>query len=133
MQKFIGFLKSKDDYFYFAFRVIVGLMFIQHGMQKLFGALGGTQVESYISLFGLAGFIEFFGGLLIVLGLFTRIAALFGIFDMLGAWFIVHTPQGWIPIINRGELAVMFFAAFLIIFVRGSGKAGLDNYFKKNH
>ena len=133
MKRIVSFLKGNEDYFYFAFRVIVGMMFIQHGMQKLFGALGGTQVETYISLFGLAGFIEFFGGLLIILGLFTRVAALFGIFDMIGAWFIAHTPQGWIPIVNGGELAVMFFAAFLIILARGSGKAGLDNYFKRNY
>ncbi|MEK6842313.1 MAG: DoxX family protein, partial [Nanoarchaeota archaeon] len=69
MKRIVSFLRQNEDYFYFAFRVIVGLMFIQHGMQKLFGALGGTQVETYVSLFGLAGFIEFFGGLLIILGL----------------------------------------------------------------
>ena len=132
MKKIVTFLKGNEDYFYFAFRVLVGLMFMQHGAQKLFGAFGGTAVQ-YISLFGLAGFIEFFGGLMIAFGLLTRLAAFFGIATMLGAWAIVHIPKGFVPIVNGGELAAMFFAAFLVILVKGCGKAGLDNYFKHNH
>ena len=123
------FLKENADYFYFAFRVLVGLMFIQHGAQKLFGAFGGVTGEGstvqLFSLFGLAGVIEFFGGLLF--GFLTRWAALFGIFDMLGAWIKVHIKIGWIPILNQGELVVLFFASFLIILVYGAKKWGLDN------
>ncbi len=132
MKKVVNFLKSNESNFYFAFRVIVGLMFMQHGAQKLFGAFGGNAVETYFSLFGLAGFIEFFGGLMIAFGLLTRVAALFGIADMIGAYSIAHFPQGWIPITNKGELAVLYFAAFLIIAVHGAKKFGLDNFFKKN-
>lgn len=132
MHKIINFLKQNENYFYLAFRVLIGLLFVQHGAQKLFGALGGNQVE-LISLFGLAGFIEFFGGLMIALGLLTRVAALLGIVDMLGAWFIAHAPQGWIPILNGGELAVLYFASFLVILVHGARKFALDNLiFKKN-
>ena len=132
MKKIVSFLKGNEDYFYFAFRVLVGLMFMQHGAQKLFGAFGGNAVETYISLFGLAGFIEFFGGLMIAFGLLTRLAAFLGMSTMIGAWAVVHIDRGFVPIVNGGELAAMFFAAFLVILVKGSGKAGLDNFFKKN-
>ena len=125
------FTKKHGNYFYFVFRVMVGLLFFQHGVQKLFGALGGQQVEIF-SLLGLAGIIEFFGGLMIALGLLTRYAALFGIFDMLGAWFIAHAPQGWIPILNQGELALLYLASFLIIIVYGARKWGIDNLLNKN-
>ena len=131
MQKIVSFLKGNTDYFYFAFRVLVGLMFMQHGAQKLFGAFGGNAVGTYFSLFGLAGFIEFFGGLLIAFGLLTRLAAFLGMCVMIGAWAIVHIPKGFVPIVNGGELAAMFFAAFLVILAKGCGKAGLDNFFKR--
>ncbi len=114
-----------EEYFYFVFRVFVGLMFTQHGVQKLFGLLGGTQVE-LVSLMGLAGVIELVGGLLIALGLFTRFAAFFSACDMVGAWFISHIANGWIPILNKGELALLYFAAFLVIMVYGAKKWGLD-------
>jgi putative oxidoreductase len=125
------FTKRNGDYFYFVFRVLVGFLFFQHGAQKLFGMFSGNQVSSLWSLFGLAGVIEFFGGLLIIFGLLTRYAALFGIFDMIGAWFIAHAPAGWIPIQNGGELALLFLASFLVIIVIGSRKWGLDNRFFK--
>mgnify|MGYP001582616389 CR=1 FL=1 len=122
--------RKYEDHFYLVFRIFVGLMFAQHGAQKLFGLLGGKRVELF-SLFGLAGVIEFLGGILIAIGLFARVAALFGAFTMLGAWFISHIKNGWIPIINKGELALLYFAAFLIILVYGSKKFGLDNKFFK--
>lgn len=118
------------DYSYFVFRVLVGLLFLQHGAQKLFGAFGGTKVQ-LLTFFGLAGTIEFFGGLLIAVGLLTRIAALFGIADMIGAWFIVHVSQGWIPILNKGELPLLFLACFLVLAAYGSRKWSLDNSFFK--
>lgn len=123
------FLEVNKDYFYFGFRVLVGLMFLQHGVQKMFGMLGGTKVE-LLSTFGLAGTIELVAGLLIIVGLFTQIAALAGIVDMIGAFYIAHLPKGIVPIINGGELAVMFFASFLVLLVWGAGKWGLDNYFE---
>ena len=130
MKEVKEFLHNNSGKFYFVFRVVVGLMFLQHGAQKLFGMFGGNQVE-LISLMGLAGSIEFFGGLLIAVGLFTRVAALLGILDMSGAWILVHIPQGLIPILNGGELALMFLASFLLILAYGTGRWGLDCYFKK--
>lgn len=116
------------DSSYFVFRVLVGLLFLQHGAQKLFGILGGTKVQ-LLSLFGLAGAIEFFGGLLIAFGLVTRIAALLGVADMIGAWLIVHISQGWIPILNKGELPLLFLACFLVLIAYGSRKWSLDKLF----
>lgn len=124
------FIIKKGDYFYFIFRVLVGLMFMQHGLQKMFGMLGGTPVQLF-SLFGLAGVIELVGGAMIALGLLTRLAALFGIIDMAGAWGIAHLPQGIIPILNKGELALLYLASFLVILAYGSKRWGLDNLFCK--
>ena|SRR3989338_3372600 len=122
------------------FRIAVGLLFFQHGGQKLFGWFGGNAVElmnlfafNMSSLFVLAGLIEFFGGLFIAAGFFTRVSALFGIFDMIGAFFIGHVSNGWIPIINKGELALLYLVAFLVILSYGPGKWALDKvFFKRN-
>ena len=73
----------------------------------------------------------FFGGLFIALGLLTRLAAFFGIADMIGAWTFSHLKKGIIPILNGGELSALFFSAFLILLVWGTKKWGLDNVFFK--
>ena len=129
------FFEKNASSFYFVFRVLVGLLFLQHGMQKLFGAFGGVGADGgavqLISLFGLAGIIEFFGGLLIIIGLFTRFAAFFSGLEIIIAYFRVHLPQGNIPILNGGELALLFFAAFLVLVAYGAGKWSLDNSMKK--
>ena len=125
--------KDYRDILYFVFRVLVGLLFLQHGLQKLFGTFGGVDgtggTVQLISLFGLAGIIELVGGLMITFGLFTRFGALFGIFNMIGAWVIVHIPIGWIPILNGGELAALYFACFLVLLAYGSRRWSLDNLF----
>src|SRR3989344_6434181 len=102
-----GFLDRNKGSIYSVFRIAVALLFFQHGAQKLYGWFGGTQVE-LMSIFGLAGVIEFYAGILIALGLFTRYAALLSVLNMAAGWFIVHAPSGWIPILNGGELALMY-------------------------
>lgn len=121
------------DYFYLAFRVIIGLMFIQHGAQKLFGSFEGPGIQGFAEFLGIPialayipAIIEFFGGLFIVIGLLTRWAALISAIEIVIAYIIAHVPQGVIPIVNGGELAVLFFASFLIILVYGARKWGLD-------
>jgi putative oxidoreductase len=109
------------EYLYFIFRILVGGLFLLHGMQKLFS--GNFEL---ISLIGLAGIIEFLGGILIVLGLFTKSAALISGIEMLIAYFYAHFPQGFNPLTNQGELALLFFLAFLILFSNGSGKFSLE-------
>ena len=122
------------DYFYFVFRVLVGLLFLQHGLQKLFGmfgGLGGNSAELF-SLMGLAGLIELLGGLAITLGLFVRLAAFVAALEMIIAYFMAHAPNGLIPLVNKGELALLYVAAFLVIMAFGSRKWSLEKaIFKK--
>ncbi len=107
-------------YLYFVFRILVGLLFFTHGIQK-FGLLGGSSVD-LISLMGLAGTIEILVGALIVIGFLTRIAALIGAIEMLVAYFMAHLPSGLNPLTNQGEPALLFFAAFLVLMGYGSVK-----------
>jgi putative oxidoreductase len=120
-------------YAYFVFRVFVGLLFLQHGGQKLFGWFGGKGVE-LVSLMGLAGIVELFGGLFIAFGFLTRISATIAAVQMAFAWFMAHVSKGWIPILNGGELALLFLAAFLALTVYGAGKWSLERQlFGKEH
>ncbi len=126
-------IKSYQGVFLFMFRVLVGLMFAQHGAMKLFGAfggLGGTSVfgggVDVVSLMSLAGFIEFFGGLAIALGLLTRLVALISGVEMLFAYFMVHFKGGFSPIVNGGEIALLYFAAALVLLAYGAGRWSID-------
>ena len=111
---------------YVLFRVIVGLMFVQHGAQKLLGWFGGNAVSSLFSLMGIAGMIEFLGGLAIAVGFFSRLASVGGIAVMIGALVTVHFPNSLIPIVNKGELALLFLVCFVIVAVHGNGKWSLE-------
>jgi putative oxidoreductase len=109
-------------------RIVTGLLFLQHGIAKLLGAphvamFDGLQL---FSLMGLAGVLELVGGLLIVLGLFTRPVAFVLSGLMAVAYFMAHAPQGFLPIVNQGELAVMYSFVFLYLSVAGSGAFGID-------
>ncbi len=109
-----------------ALRIVAALMFMQHGVQKLFGALGGNQVETLMSRFGLAGILEFGGGLLLAAGLFTRPVAFILAGEMAVAYFTAHLPQGFWPILNQGELAAFYCFTWLFLFANGPGKFSLD-------
>lgn len=110
-------------YAYALMRIIVGLAFACHGAQKLFGAFGRTAVPLY-SQIGAAGAIEFFGGLLVALGLLTGYAAFIASGQMAVAYFTAHFPKGFWPIQNGGELAVLYCFIFLYIATQGSGVWG---------
>jgi putative oxidoreductase len=103
-------------------------MFMQHGAQKLFALLGAEQAVDLFSLVGLAGVLEFFGGALIVLGLLTRPVAFLLAGEMAVAYFRGHFPRGWIPIMNRGELAVLYTYIFLFLAANGGGAFSLDGW-----
>lgn len=123
---YLNFFEKHNGSIYVVFRVFVGLLFAQHGMQKLFGWFGGVagngQPVVLLSLMGLAGVIELFGGLAVALGLFTRPAALLSVVEMIVAYFMGHASQGLIPLSNKGELALLYFAAFLLVLAMGAGK-----------
>jgi putative oxidoreductase len=115
---------------YALMRLVAGLLFACHGAQKLFGVLGGVDKAGGTvplgSLIGLAGVIEFFGGLLIALGLFAGTAAFISSGEMAVAYFKAHFPQGFWPLLNGGELAVLYAFVFLYIASRGSGVWSVD-------
>ena len=105
------------------FRIIVGLLFTLHGTSKLFGwpssATGTVPVGTWP--FWWAGVIELVVGLLVGLGLFTRLAALIGSGEMAFAYFTQHQPKAFWPIENGGELAVLYCFVLLLIAFTGAG------------
>lgn len=134
MKKYIS--DPFGDYLYFIFRIMVALLFFQHGLQKLFGFFGGINgrggtVEIW-SLLGLAGIIEFIGPIAIILGIFTRPVALLMALEMSVAYFKAHLPAGFIPLVNQGELALLYFAAFIVLVEYGAGKWSLDKKIFEN-
>lgn len=122
MQRVLG---RFEPYFYAALRIVAGLLFALHGAQKLFGVLGGKQMP-LMSQMGLAGVIEFVGGLMIAGGLFTSWVAFVASGEMAVAYFQAHAPRGPWPIQNGGELAVLYCFLFLYLAARGTGPFGIS-------
>jgi putative oxidoreductase len=117
---------GRIPHLYALMRVVVGLLFACHGAQKLFGLLGGFGGQpgmsaNLFSLLGVAGLIEFVGGLLIAFGFLASYAAFIASGEMAVAYFMQHFPRGFWPIQNSGELAVLYCFIFLFIAARGAG------------
>lgn len=110
---------------YALMRIVVGFLFAFHGAQKLFGAFGGNA-QPLASLLGVAGVIEFGGGLLVMIGLFGPLAAFVASGEMAYAYFASHFPRAFWPVQNGGELAVLYCFVFLFIASRGSGPWSVD-------
>ena len=111
-------------------RIVAGLMFMQHGAQKLLGMFGGMggqggTAEPFSQMW-IAGVLELVGGAMIALGLFTRIVAFILAGEMAVAYFQAHAPNGFWPIVNQGELSVLYCFVFLYLFVAGPGAWSLD-------
>jgi putative oxidoreductase len=121
MEKWLG---KYSNFFYALLRIVAGVLFACHGAQKLFGVLGGTKQTD--TLMQAAGVIEFVGGILIAVGLFASIVAFIAAGEMAVAYFKQHASGGVWPIVNRGELAVLFCFIFLFIASRGSGILSID-------
>jgi putative oxidoreductase len=112
-------------------RIVAGLMFMQHGAQKLFGILLPDSqpwqgAPAIFSMFWFAGVIELGAGLLIALGLFTRFAAFIAAGQMAVAYFMVHNPQNFWPILNGGELAALYCFVFLMFAAIGGTRYSID-------
>lgn len=118
------FLKPFEGFIFEGLRILAGLLFLQHGLKKLFGMFGGSEPSD--PLIWAAGVIELCGGALVAAGLFTRWAAFFASGTMAVAYFTVHAPKGFWPIQNGGELAALYCWAFLLIAARGPGPWSLD-------
>ena len=109
-------------------RIVAAFLFMAHGTQKLFGwpATEPQQTVELFSLPGLAGVLETFGGLLLLLGLFTRPVAFVLAGEMAFAYFMAHAPRGFWPILNRGEVPVLLCFLFLYLAAAGGGAWSLD-------
>jgi putative oxidoreductase len=120
---------SWQGYTHAALRIITGLLFLQHGMTKLFKFPLTDYFKDgvpLLSLMGLAGVLELVGGILIIVGLFTRTTAFVLAGMMAVAYFMAHATQGFFPIINGGELAIMFCFVFLWLATAGAGPFSVD-------
>ena len=111
-------------------RVVVGFLFACHGAMKLFGAFGGHPMLGNPWMLT-AGVLEFGGGILIALGLFTRPVAFVLCGEMAVAYFKQHFPAGFWPILNHGELAVVYCFFYLYLAVRGAGPLSIDGLRRK--
>ena len=106
-------------------RIMVGLLFLEHGMSKLLGFPPGPS-PSMFALSWFAGVIELVGGALVVLGLFTRVAAFIMSGEMAIGYFLSHAPRGFFPMLNGGDAAILFCFIFLYFAVAGGGPWSLD-------
>jgi putative oxidoreductase len=124
---------SFEPYALSLLRIVAGFTFSLHGFQKLFGFFGGmghgTRAHLF-SLFGAAGAIEAIGGLLILIGLYTRPVACILCGEMAVAYFRQHAPHGFWPIANGGELAVLYCFIYLLLMSAGGGPLSLDRAFR---
>ena len=114
-------------------RFISGLLFLQYGFGKLlkWPAVPMFAKVELFSLYGAAGTIELIGGILLVLGLFTRPVAFIASGEMAVAYFYSHAPQGFFPILNRGDLAILFCFVFLYLACAGGGPYSVDAMMRK--
>jgi len=122
----LGFLERYEAQTYALLRIVTGLLFLWHGSQKLFGfpAAAREGTPDWIT-FG-AGPIELVGGVLVMIGLFTRPAALICSGTMAVAYWLVHGMRDLFPLNNGGELAALYCFAFLFIACRGAGIWSVD-------
>jgi len=131
-------MPRRDDwtgYLRSVLRVIAGLLFLSHGLQKLIGMFGGINGHGATphiwSELWVAGLLETIGGVLIVVGLFTRPVAFVLCGEMAVAYFRAHFPRGFWPIHNGGELAVLYCFLFLYLLAAGPGPISLDRLIRR--
>jgi putative oxidoreductase len=115
------FLEQRRDQALALFRIVIGLFFVIHGVQKI---MKGTPLLSWPG--GPMSLIELIGGGLILIGLWTRWAAFISSGAMAYAYFVVHQPRGVLPIANGGELAAIYSWAFLLLVFTGAGAWSID-------
>lgn len=117
---------------YALLRLVSGLMFFVHGSQKLLGWPPGEMgTVSIATMAGAAAVIELVAGLMIFLGLFAGVAAFLASGEMAVGYFIAHAPRGPIPLVNKGELAVLYCFVFLYIAAHGSGIWSIDSLMRR--
>jgi putative oxidoreductase len=112
-------------------RIVAGFLYMSHGMEKLFGFPAAFPSPVHLmSLIGVAGILECFGGGLLLIGLFTRPVAFLLSGEMAIAYFMAHAPHGFWPIVNKGELADLYCFVFLFFAVAGAGPWSVDYWWQ---
>jgi putative oxidoreductase len=112
-------------------RIVMAFLFMAHGTAKLFQYPAEMGPVELVSLHGLAAVLEAFGGCLLLLGLFTRPVAFILSGMMAVAYFMAHAPGGFFPLVNHGELAVLYCFAFLYVAAAGGGPWSLDAWLRQ--
>jgi putative oxidoreductase len=128
-------VSSFEPYLRSLLRIVVGFTFSLHGYQKFFGAFGGLggHKAELTSMMGVAGVLETFGGALIILGLFTRLTAFILCGQMAVAYFRVHIWISPWPLLNQGEITVLYCFTYLWLCSAGAGPISLDRAFGWKH
>lgn len=119
-------LNAYAPHFLAILRIVTALLFIAHGTSKLFGWPSAGMQPPLMSLFGLAAILEVAGGILLVVGLFTRPVAFILAGEMAVAYFMAHSPKDFFPVNNGGESAVLFCFVFLYLVFSGPGAWSID-------
>jgi putative oxidoreductase len=109
-------------------RIVTGLIFMEHGTQKLFGFPAPSErgMPELFSVSGIGGIMEFVGGLLIAVGLFTRPVAFLLSGEMAVAYWMFHAPRNFFPILNGGDAAILYCFVFLLLVFTGPGAWSID-------
>jgi len=121
------FMKRLEAEIYALLRIVTGFLFLWHGMQKLFGFPAGMPAGVPAFIVYVGGSLEFFGGILVMIGLFTRPVAFVLSGQMAFAYWMAHGFHALLPVVNQGELAALYCFVFLFISAKGSGIWSLDS------
>ena len=113
-------------------RIVVGLLYLEHATQKFLAFPVPFPIQPLPPLLAAAGIVEVIAGLLITIGLFTRLAAFLASGEMAIAYFYMHLPQGFWPVVNKGEVAILFCFIFLYIAAAGPGAWSIDGTRKRS-
>jgi putative oxidoreductase len=125
MRSFYAGLENARPYVLSLLRIVVALLFLQHGLQKYFSFPSAVTFPMRPILY-VQGVIEIAGGVLLFLGVYTRLVAFILAGDMAAAYFIAHFPRSFFPAVNGGNLAVLYCFVFFYIFFSGGGPWSVD-------
>jgi putative oxidoreductase len=127
MKSFYASLDRGSPYILSLLRIVIALLFLQHGLQKYFAfPSAGPPMRPILYV---QGIIEIAGGVLLFLGVYTRLVAFILAGDMAVAYFMAHAPRSFFPAVNGGDLAVLYCFTFFYIFFVGGGAVSCDRAF----